>query len=83
MPELNNLISYFHRNNLVPNPTKTVYTIFYPHEQQPEFKLTIDDTVLDSKDSAPLLGITTEKQLTHKKAVTKIVSKLQPIMQQL
>ena len=30
--ELNNLISYFHRNNLVPNPTKTVYTIFYPLE---------------------------------------------------
>ena len=80
---MNNLISYSHRNNLVPNPTKTVYTIFYPHEQQPEFKLTIDDTVLDSKDSAPLLGITIEKQLTHKKTVTKIVSKLQPIMQQL
>ena len=33
--ELNNLIKYFHANNLVPNPTKTQFTIFKPHQKQP------------------------------------------------
>jgi hypothetical protein len=33
--ELSNLISYFHANNLVPNPTTTVYSIFYPRRAQP------------------------------------------------
>ena len=26
--ELNNLINYFYNNNLIPNPTKTNYTLF-------------------------------------------------------
>ena len=28
--ELSSLINYFYSNNLVPNATKTVYSIFYP-----------------------------------------------------
>ena len=36
--ELNNLIQYFHTNNLVPNASKTVYTSFYPRTpRQPPF----------------------------------------------
>ena len=33
--ELNNLIHYFHSNNLVPNPKKTTYTILYPKDPNP------------------------------------------------
>ena len=33
--ELNSLIKYFHTNNLVPNPTKTQYTIFHQPRTTP------------------------------------------------
>jgi len=57
--ELDNLVKYFHLNNLVPNPTKTVYTLFYPTTTQQDdltFKMT-GNTTLQHTDSAKLLGI--------------------------
>ena len=42
--ELHNLITYFHNNNLVPNPTKTQYTIFYPTNSIHNITLQINNT---------------------------------------
>ena len=45
--ELQNLIDYFHINNLVPNPTKTNYTVFYPTKDQEDIQLKINTTTLE------------------------------------
>lgn len=83
--ELNKLINYFHTNNLVPNPTKTNYTIFYPiqNEQQKQITLTINQTTLKQNTQAKLLGIIINNKLKHHQTITNIIKKLQPIIQQL
>jgi hypothetical protein len=75
--ELNNLISYFHINNLVPNPDKTVYTIFYPH-QPPPITLCIGTNTLKHKTSSPLLGLEIQKDRKFTQTVNNIIKKLQP-----
>lgn len=79
--ELSNLINYFHVNNLVPNPTKTVYTTFSPRNQP--FYLTVEDTPLKHKTNAPLLGFTIQSDLKHHTTALNIVRKLQPLAYQL
>jgi hypothetical protein len=79
--ELNSLIQYFHTNNLVPNPTKTNYTIFYPITHK--LQLHIGDKILDHNHHAKLLGIIIEDTLKHKQTVTNTIKKLQPITQSL
>ena len=50
--ELNNLIKYFHLNNLVPNPTKTVYTLFYPTTtQQSDLTFRVTNTTTLEKET--------------------------------
>jgi hypothetical protein len=77
--ELSGLISYFHNNNLVPNPTKTVYSIFYPHNAQP-IQLTIGDKTLQQEKQAKLLGHVVQDDLKHQQAINAIIKKLQPHM---
>jgi len=79
--ELNNLIKYFHKNNLVPNPTKTQYTIFYPRRTTDNPQLKINDTEIERTIQAPLLGIMMQDILKHDQTITKIIRKLQPIIQ--
>ena len=82
--ELNSLISYFHTNNLVPNPTKTNYTAFYPIPLPTTFSLHIGDTTLAHNTEAPLLGaIIQQKISTHTHTITNIIKKLQPIIAKL
>ena len=77
--ELSNLISYFHDNNLVPNPTKTVYSIFYPHNAQP-IQLTIGDKTLQQDKQAKLLGHIVQEDLKYHQTINAIIKKLQPHM---
>jgi hypothetical protein len=77
--ELTNLISYFHDNNLVPNPTKTVFSMFYPHNAQP-IQLTIGDTTLQKDQQAKLLGHIVEDNLKYHQTIHNIITKLQPHM---
>jgi len=77
--ELSNLIKYFHINNLVPNPTKTNYSIFFPRKPEP-IQLTIQDTTLTQNSHAPLLGITMQDNLKHHQTITNIIKKLWPII---
>jgi hypothetical protein len=77
--ELSSLISYFHNNNLVPNPTKTVYSIFYPHNAQP-IQLTIGDKILKQDKQAKLLGHIVQEDLKYQQAINAIIKKLQPHM---
>ena len=83
--EVNNLVKYFHLNNLVPNPTKTVYTIFYPTTTPPDsLKFTMtNNTALEHTDSAKLLGIYIQRNLKHHNTISNIVKKLQPVIQML
>jgi hypothetical protein len=81
--ELNNLITYFHTNNLVPNPTKTNYTIFHPPAARETIQLNIGDTTLIHNLHAKLLGIIIENTLKHHLTITNTISKLQPIIQAL
>lgn len=75
--ELTNLIDYFHTNNLVPNPTKTNYSIIFPKSPEP-MQLLIQTTVLKQNTHAPLLGITVQDNLKHHQTITNIIQKLQP-----
>ena len=77
--ELSNLISYFHDNNLVPNPTKTVYSIFFPHNAQP-IQLTIGDKTLQQDKQAKLLGHIVQEDLKYHQTINAIIKKLQPHM---
>jgi hypothetical protein len=75
--ELNNLINYFYSNNLVPNPTKTNYTFFYPtHSPKQTLQLNIGTTVLKHHTEAKLLGIVVQHQLKHHPTVANILKKL-------
>jgi hypothetical protein len=80
--ELSNLIHYFHKNNLVPNPTKTVYSIFYPQTPQ-NIKLTIGDLSLKHETDSKLLGIKMQNNLKHHHTIIHITKKLQPTIQRL
>jgi len=75
--ELTNLIGYFHTNNLVPNPTKTNYTIFGPPQEQ-KIQLKIQDNTLKQKQKAKLLGIIIQDNLKHNQTIINIIKKLQP-----
>ena len=87
--ELTSLIGFFHTNNLVPNPTKTNYSIFYPTtsrkakqaEDHPPIQLTIGKTTLEQNSNAKLLGLYVAESLKHTATITNIVRKLQPIAQ--
>jgi hypothetical protein len=80
--ELNNLITYFHTNNLVPNSTKTNYTTFFPIPSPPQLSLHIGNTTLTQNTEAPLLGVILQNHIhNHTHTVTKIIRKLQPIIQ--
>ena len=81
--ELNRLITYFHSNNLVPNPTKTNYTVFHPIALPANFDLNIGDTTLTHNLSAKLLGIYIEQKLKYKHTITHIIKKLQPTIRAL
>jgi hypothetical protein len=80
--ELNSLIRYFHINNLVPNPTKTNYSIFFPRSPGP-LQLTIQGTTLARNTQAPLLGITIQENLKHHHTVKNIIKKLWPFVNSL
>ena len=73
--QLTALVDYFHRNNLVPNPTKTNYSVFSTDKT---ITLKIQATTLQQNSSAPLLGITLQDNLKHHQTINKIIRKLQP-----
>jgi hypothetical protein len=75
--ELSSLINYFHANNLVPNPTKTNYTLFFPRPAPP-IKLTINENRLKQNNKAKLLGIIIQNDLKHHQTIINIIRKLQP-----
>lgn len=76
--ELSSIISYFHLNNLVPNPTKTQYTIFSQPKNATPIHLTIQDTALKETTSAKLLGVILTPKLKFSNHVRLIIKKLQP-----
>jgi hypothetical protein len=77
--ELNNLINYFHTNNLVPNPTKTNYSIFHP--QHSSLELNIGTNTLQQNKTAKLLGIYVQEDLKYSDTINHIIRKLQPTIQ--
>ena len=79
--DISNLIKYFHVNNLVPNPTKTTYTIFKQTNQQQQIQLTIGDHTLEHTQKAKLLGIYIQDNLKHHETITNIIRKLQRAIQ--
>jgi hypothetical protein len=81
--ELNSLINYFHTNNLVPNPTKTNFSVFYPKatDQTACPVIKIGDTILEQNAKAKLLGIMVQDDLKNKHTITLIRKKLQPTIQ--
>jgi len=83
--ELNNLIHYFHRNNLVPNPTKTNYTIFYPtpDKRTTNIHLQVNGKEIQEHKHTRLLGYMMQDTLKHEQTVTNIIRKLQPVIQKL
>jgi len=81
--ELNNLISYFHSNNLVPNKTKTIYSVMYPTGDKLPNGLFFDEEALKQKAEAKLLGVTVKENLSHTSTVNNIIKKLQPTIRQL
>jgi hypothetical protein len=78
--ELHNLITYFHNNNLVPNPTKTQYTIFYPTNSIHNITLQINNTPITETNQAKLLGITMQNTNKHQLTITNIIKKLQQVI---
>jgi hypothetical protein len=76
--ELNNLIDYFHKNNLVPNPTKTQFSVFYPTPTTQSIQLQVHGKNIQQTDKAPLLGITVQDNFKHDTTTTNIIKKLQP-----
>jgi hypothetical protein len=83
--ELNNLIAYFHNNNLVPNPTKTNYTIFYPIKAQLQLEIEADGWIilLERQRHAKLLGNMIEDTQKQHQTVINIIQKLQPVIHKL
>ena len=81
--ELTHLISYFHSNNLVPNPTKTNYTIFYPRTHHDQVHLHIGATTLTHNTKAKLLGLIIQNDLKHNHTITNTIKKIQAHIQPL
>jgi hypothetical protein len=79
--ELRNLLKYFHQNNLVPNPTKTQFSVFYPKPTTHPIQLQVHGKQIQETDQAPLLGITVQNNLSHVRTITNIIRKLQPTIQ--
>lgn len=79
--ELSNLIRYFHQNNLVPNPTKTQFSVFYPKSTSQAIELQVHNKPIKETAQAPLLGIIVRSDLKHEATITNIIKKLQPIIQ--
>jgi hypothetical protein len=48
--ELDSLINYFHANNLVPNPTKTNFSVFYPRRSAGQIVLSVHGTTFKVND---------------------------------
>ena len=55
--ELTNLINYFYENNLVPNPTKTQFSIFHPRKHTYCPVLRINNVIIEHTETAKLLGL--------------------------
>jgi hypothetical protein len=81
--ELDKLIDYFNDNNLVPNPTKTNYSIFYPKTKNNSdtLELKIGNTVLQQNKKTKLLGIYIQEDLKLHETIGDIIRKLQPTIQ--
>ena len=79
--DINNLVHYFHRHNLVPNPTKTTYTIFHKHEQKMQLDLTIDGKKLQQERKVKVLGTIMQSNLSFREHIQSIVLRLQPFVQ--
>ena len=84
--ELNSLVNYFHNNNLVPNSTKTNFSVFCPHRarsqaQGEKLTLEMNGGTLEQKSKAKLLGMYVQEDLKYQRTVNDIVRKLQPLMQ--
>ena len=77
--ELGKLITYFHRNNLVPNANKTVHSTFYG----PHLEIKVGDTVVEHTETTPLLGIQVQTDFKYEVTLAKLVAKLQYIARQL
>jgi hypothetical protein len=78
--ELDKLVKYFYDNNLVPNPTKTVYTMFNQpntNNPTPPKALTVQNQQLQQVDTAKLLGIYVQSSLKYDDTIKHIVKKLQ------
>ena len=79
--ELSSLLRYFHRNNLVPNPTKTTFSLFYPARTAQPIRLNISNKQIEQVDKAPLLGYQIQDDLKHEATISSIIKKLQPVIQ--
>lgn len=75
--ELTKLINYFHTNNLVPNPTKTTFTVFCPKDF--EAQLRVSNVMLEQTKDAKLLGLMLQNDLKYNLTVANIIKKLQQI----
>jgi hypothetical protein len=80
--DLTSLITYLHANNLVPNETKTTYTIFYPRSY-PTIKLTFNNTTLKQEATTKLLGVIIQNNLKFHQNTINVRKKLQPHIQTL
>ena len=83
--ELNNLITYFHDNNLVPNPTKTNYTIFHPISAHLQLEIEADGWImlLERQRHAKLLGNMIQDTQKQHQTIINIIKKLQPVIHKL
>ena len=77
---LNNLTTYLFNNNLIPNPTKTTYTLFYPKTPPQNFTLTVNNTNLEHQNHTKLLGLILQKNLKYDMHIQHIIKKLQPLI---
>lgn len=78
--ELKSLINYFHRNNLVPNPTKTQFSVFYPNQPTQPISLQVNNKQITETNKAPLLGYQMQNDLKHEATINSIIKKLQPVI---
>lgn len=75
--ELDNIVHYFHTNNLVPNASKTTYTTFYPHSH-PDINLSFNNIPLKHEAATKLLGVHIQNTLKFDIHIAHIIQKLQP-----
>jgi hypothetical protein len=74
--DINNILQYLYRNNLVPNASKTTFTTFYPAKT--DIQLSMQHTPLKHETSVKLLGIYIDNNLKHHTQISKLIAKLQP-----